>query len=138
MSAAANFTENLALKWLLTTDSATRPSTWYIGLHKSPVSEAATDALLEAGTLTNEVSASGTAYGRKAVSFSVTDDTATNSATVTFDAATAGWGTITHVAIMDASTSGNVLFWGRVTTAKNIEQGDTFQISSSNLSITLA
>jgi hypothetical protein len=64
---------------------------------------------------------------------------ATN-ATVTFDTATANWGTITHVAVMDGGTagSGNVLFYGAVTTSKTIETGDTFQVSSGNLTVSLA
>jgi hypothetical protein len=59
---------------------------------------------------------------------------------VTFDAATASWGTITHVAVMDNDTegAGNVLFWGAVTTSKTIDTGDTFQITSGNLTISLA
>jgi hypothetical protein len=94
---------------------------------------------LEVGTLTDEVSASGTAYTRKAVTFGAASDgqSATN-ATVTFDAATASWGTITHVAVMDAATSGNVLFYGAVTTSKTIDSGDTFQVTSGNLTISLA
>jgi hypothetical protein len=96
-------------------------------------------ANLEAGTLTDEVSTSGSAYIRKAVTFGAASggSSATN-ATVTFDAATANWGTITHVAVMDAETSGNVLFYGAVTTSKTIETGDTFQVSSGNLTISLA
>jgi hypothetical protein len=39
---------------------------------------------------------------------------------------------------MDAVSSGNVLFFGAVTTAKTIEVGDTFQVSATNLSIALA
>jgi len=39
---------------------------------------------------------------------------------------------------MDAVTGGNVLFYGTVTTAKQILNGDTFQISNGNLSIALA
>ena len=127
MSAASDYVENLALNWLLTDGAAARPTAWYIGLHTADVTDAGT------GT---EVS--GGSYVRKAVTFSVTNDTASNSATVTFDAATANWGTITHVAVWDAETSGNVLFHGAVTTSKTIETGDTFQISSGNLDITLA
>jgi len=108
----------------------------YVGLFNSSVDLATTDAELEAGTLTEEVS--GTNYVRKTVAFTVTDNTAENSADVTFDAAgSGGWGEITHIAVMDAETTGNVLFWGRVTTAKTIEENDTFVISASNLSITL-
>lgn len=128
MSAASDYTENLALEYLLTTDSVTRPTAWYIGLHTADVTDAGT------GT---EVSGNG--YARKTVAFSVTNDTASNSATVTFDAASGGnWGTITHIGVWDALSSGNLLFHGAVTTSKTIEDGDTFQISAGNLDITLA
>jgi hypothetical protein len=128
MSAASNYAETLALTWLLTTNSATRPSAWYIGLFTSDPTDAGS------GT---EVSGNG--YARKSVAFTVTDDTATNSATVTFDPASGGnWGLISHIGIYDNSTSGNLLFHGAVTVSKQIDAGDTFQISSSNLTITLA
>jgi hypothetical protein len=127
MSAASNYTENLALKWLLTNSSATRPTAWYIGLFTSNPTDAGS------GT---EVS--GGSYERQSIAFTVTDDTAANSATVTFPAATANWGTIGFVGIYDAATSGNLLFHGAVTVSKTIESGDTFQVSSGNLSITLA
>lgn len=132
MSAASDYTENLALQWVLTTNTAgvTRPTNWYIGLFTA-------DTGLEANSPSAEVSGAG--YTREAVTFTVTDDTAENSATVTFDAAGAGgWGTITHVAVMDASTAGNVLFHGAVTTSKTIDEGDSFQIASGALTITLA
>jgi hypothetical protein len=38
----------------------------------------------------------------------------------------------------DVEGAGNVLFYGEVTTAKTIDTGDTFQVSSGNLSISLA
>jgi hypothetical protein len=91
----------------------------YLALFLNTSGNAATN--LEAGTLTDEVSTGGTAnYGRQTISFgSASGGSASNSGTVTFSAATSNWGTITHVAVMDASTSGNVLFWGAVTTSKN-------------------
>jgi hypothetical protein len=106
-----------------------------LGLFTNTSASAA--ANLEAGTLTDEVS--GGSYTRKAVTFAAASggSSATN-ATVTFDTATGNWGSITHVAVMDAATSGNVLFWGAVTTAKTIETGDTFQVSSGNLTVSLA
>ena len=61
-------------------------------------------------------------------------------ATITFPTATASFGTITCIAIMDSDVegSGNVLFYGQVTTAKAIDTGDTFQISSGNLTVSLS
>jgi len=137
MSAASNYLENKVLDHVLRVTSYTVPSGLHLALFTNTSTNAA--ANLEAGTLTDEVSTSGTGYGRKTVAFAAASggSSATN-ATVTFDAATANWGTITHVAVMDAATSGNVLFWGAVTTSKTIETGDTFQVSSGNLTISLA
>jgi hypothetical protein len=139
MSAASNYLENKVLDHVLTATSYTAPSTRYLALFTNTSTNAA--ANLEAGTLTDEVGTSGTAYARKTVSFaSASGGASATNATVTFDAATASWGTITHVAVMDGGTagSGNVLFWGAVTTSKAIDSGDTFQVTSGNLTISLA
>lgn len=130
MSAASDYLENKLLDHVLTSTGYTAPTTRYLGLFTASTG-------LESNSPSAEVS--GGSYARKAVTFAAASSgsSATN-ATVTFDAATANWGTITHVAVMDASTSGNVLFWGAVTTSKTIESGDTFQVSSGNLTISLA
>ena len=135
MSAASNYLENKVLDHVLTATAYTAPTTRYLGLFTNTSGNAATN--LEAGTLTDEVS--GGAYARKAVTFNAASGgSSTTNATVTFDTATASWGTITHVAVMDAATGGNVLFWGAVTTAKQIDTGDIFQVSAGNLTISLA
>lgn len=139
MSAASNYLENKLLDHVLTATAFTQPSR-FIALFNNTSGNALTN--LEAGTLTDEVSTSGTAYARQAATFAAaaSGSSATN-ATVTFPAATgAGFGSVTHVAVMDGDTegAGNVLFYGAVTTAKQIDAGDTFQISSGNLTISLA
>jgi hypothetical protein len=141
MSAASNYLENKLLDHTLKYSTApyTGASTLYLALFNNTSGNAA--ANLEAGTLTDETSTSGTAYSRKAVTFaSAASGSSATNATVTFDAATASWGTITHIAIMDGATAGagNVLFYGAVTTSKTIDTGDTFQVSSGNLTISLA
>jgi hypothetical protein len=137
MSAASNYLENKLLDHTLRYGTApyTGVTTLYLALFNNTSGSAATN--LEAGTLTDETSTSGTAYARKAVTFAAASSgTSATNATV----ATANWGTITHVAVMDGGTAGagNVLFWGAVTTPKTIETGDTFQVSSGNLTISLA
>ena len=137
MSAASNYLENKVLDHVLRVTSYSQPSGLWLALFNN--TSTATAANLEAGTLTDETSTSGTAYVRKAITFNAASGgSAASAATVTFDAATANWGTITHVAVMDAETSGNVLFYGAVTTSKTIETGDTFQVSAGNLTISLA
>jgi hypothetical protein len=139
MSAASNYLENKVLDHVLTATAYSAPGTRYLALFNNTSGNAA--ANLEAGTLTDEVTTSSSAYARKAVTFAAASggSSATN-ATVTFDAATASWGSVTHIAVMDGGTagSGNVLFWGAVTTAKTIDSGDTFQVTSGNLTISLA
>ena len=137
MSASSNYLENKVLDHVLTATGYTAPAARYLALFTGTAADV--KGRLEAGTLSDEVSTSGTAYVRKAVTFAAASggSSATN-ATVTFDAATASWGTVTCVAVMDASSSGNVLFYGEVTTAKTIDTGDTFQVTSGNLTVSLA
>lgn len=130
MSSFTDYTENLVLNWLFTTNSATRPTAWFVGLFTAAPSDTG------GGT---EVSGSG--YARKAtgtIAVSGTATTATNSAAIEFDPASGGnWGTITHAAIFDASTGGNMLAWAQLTTARTINDGDVFRVPASSLTITL-
>lgn len=138
MSAASNYLENELLDHVLRGSGGayTAPTTLYLALFTS-------DGGLETNTTGDqtEISTSGSAYSRQSIAFNdASSGSASNSATVTFSAATANWGTVTHVGITDNATagSGNILFHGAVTTSKTIESGDTFQVSSGNLTISLA
>jgi hypothetical protein len=94
---------------------------------------------LETNSPSAEISTSGTAYIRKAVTFAAASGgTCATNATVTFDTATTSWGLVSHIAIMDAETSGNVLFYGALTTSKQIDAADTMQVTSGNLTVSLA
>jgi hypothetical protein len=140
MSAASDYLENKVLDHVLGEGARnfTSPATLYVALFKE---NGSTLTNLEAGTLTDEISTSGTAYSRQAINFgNAASGSAASSGTVTWTTATASWGTVTAVAIMDADTvgSGNVLFYGNLSTAKAIDNGDTFQISSTNLTVSLA
>ena len=141
MSAASNYLENKLLDHTLRYGTApyTGATTLYLALFNNTSTNALTN--LEAGTLTDEVTTSSSAYARQTITFAAAaSGSSASSATVTFDTATASWGSITHIAVMDGGTAGagNVLFYGAVTTAKTIDTGDTFQVSSGNLTIALA
>lgn len=136
MSSATDYTEALALNWLLTTGSATRPTTWYIALHTGDPGEEGS---------ANEV-ANSYSYARTSVAFDAASQPSTgltfcdNSATVTFPTASGGnWGTITHISIKTSATygSGETLFKGALTATKQVNDGDTFQIQAANLVISL-
>ena len=123
-----NAYETHLLQYLLTTDSVTRPTSWYVGLFTSDPTDT--------GAAGTEVSGNG--YARTAVTFSVTGDTASNTAGVEFPAATGGdWGTVGWIGIMDASTGGNMLITSALTVAKSITHGDVFRIPTGDLDVTL-
>ena len=127
MAEFTNYLENKLLDHVLRKVTYTSPTTAYVGLF--------TDAPDDTGAGTE---VSGGSYAR--VSVSVTTASAgavTSSANVTFPQATGSWGTISHLAIFDALTSGNMLMYTELTTSKVIGNGDIFQISSGNLSVTL-
>lgn len=121
-----NDLETRVLQWALTNGSPTRPAAWYIGLFTAAPGETG------GGT---EVT--GGSYARVAATFTVTGDTASNNAALDFPTATAGWGTITHVAVFDASSAGNMLVYAALTASKTIASGDILRIPSGDLDITL-
>lgn len=136
MTAASNYLENKILDATLNVASYTSPSTLYLALFTNASGNAANN--LEQGTLTDEVSTSGTGYQRQTIAFNAASGgSSANTATVTFPIALSSWGTISHVGIMDGQTGSNVLYWGAVTTAKPIDVDDTFQVSTNNITISL-
>ena len=130
MSSFSDYTENLVLNYLLTANTVTRPTAWYVGLFTAAPSDTG------GGT---EVSGNG--YARKAtgtMTITGTATTATNAAAIEFDPASGGnWGTLTHAAIFDALTTGNMLAWAPLTTSRTINDGDVFRVPASSLTVTL-
>ncbi|MFZ9079314.1 MAG: phage tail fiber protein [Alphaproteobacteria bacterium] len=124
----SNFLETEILDHVFANNAYTAPSTLYLALF--------TGAPGEAGGGT-EVSTSGTAYARQTAAFTVSGNTATTSSAIEFPTATASFGTVSHVGIFDASTSGNLLAYAALTTSKAIDTGDVFRVPAGDLDITL-
>jgi len=124
----SNTFETHVLNYVFTTTSVTRPTAWYIALFTSNPAEDAS------GT---EVSASGTAYARQTVAFTVSGNLATNSAAVEFPTATANFGTVTHIGVFTASTSGTLIAYSALSASKSISTGDVFRVPAGDLDITL-
>ena len=124
----SNYLENALINATLRNTAFTSPSTVYVGLFTSDPTDAGSG---------NEVS--GGSYARKSMAFgSPSNGASTNSSAVEFDQATGNWGTITHFALFDALTTGNMLYHGALTTSKTIETGDVFKFASASVSVTLA
>ena len=61
-----------------------------------------------------------------------------NAADITFPVATGDWGEVTHVAIMDAVSGGNMIMWSPLDASKTVNNGDTFKINAGDLDVTVA
>lgn len=123
----SNTYETTVLQWTFTTDSVTRPTAWYLGLFTANPDEDGSGA--------TEISGNG--YARKSVTFTVSGNLATNSAAVEFDVATGSWGTISHVAVFDASSGGNQIAYAALTTSKAIDTDDVLRFPAGDVDITL-
>jgi hypothetical protein len=59
-----------------------------------------------------------------------------NTAILTFNAATAAWGMVTHFGTWDAASAGNFRGSGAVNTPKTVNNGDTARFAAGALTIT--
>jgi len=127
MAEFTDYLENKIIDHMLRNQAYTPPSTVYVALFTSATDDTG------GGT---EVS--GGSYARQAVTLSAASGGASsNTADITFPQATAAWGTITHVALMDAETGGNMLMHSPLDASKTINNGDTFKINAGNLDVTV-
>jgi hypothetical protein len=128
MAEMSNYLENALINATLRNTSYTSPTTVYVGLYTSDPTDAGS------GT---EVS--GGSYARTAVTFGApSNGVSTNSAAVEFPQATGSWGTVAYIGLLDASTSGNLLYHTALDASKTIASGDVFRIATGSLSVTLA
>jgi hypothetical protein len=101
---------------------------------------------IEAGTFT-EVANAG-AYARQTLNpldanwtaASATDGNTDNASAITFPVATANWGTIFGLVLLDSATygAGNLFFWAPTTVPKVVSTGDTFKFNIGDVDVTFA
>lgn len=130
MSSASDYIETIILDHITGNSVYSAPGVLYLALFTS-------DAGLETGIITSEVS--GVNYERKPIIFNpAVQNQIQNANTILFpQAGTGGWGTITHCAVMDSVTNGNVLFHSTVSPSTLINEGDTFRVNIATLTITI-
>ena len=128
-----DFLENELLDHVFANAAYTAPTTLFLALSTA-------DPLDDASGLTEP---SGGGYARTSVANNLTEWPAaaggskSNANPISFATATGSQGTVTHFAIMDALTLGNMLAHGDLTTPKTIDPGDTASFAAGDITITL-
>lgn len=127
----SNYLEAAILDWIRGTSFPAAPATVYVGLSTADPTEDGS-GLAEPST--------GNGYARQAMAFDAVVQgadaaTITNSASVSFGPATASWGTVTHFAIFDAVTGGNMLRHAALTASRAVASGDTATYAAGALTL---
>lgn len=128
MSAKSNYLEGKLIEHVLRNTAYTSPSTVHLSLHTANPDEDAS------GT---EVSGNG--YSRQPITFGAHSNGAcSNTSVEEFDASGGSFGTVTHFGIFDASSGGNLLYYGALTASKVVADGDTLKFAAGSVTITEA
>lgn len=116
MAGKSAYLEDKMLNWLKGTAFGTAPTTVYVALLTTvPTADDGTGA----------VEVSGNAYARQAITTSsgwssisgsgTSPHQISNGAIITFPTPTGNWGAVIGLALYDASTAGNLLYWSSIT-----------------------
>lgn len=131
MGSKSDYLENKVLDLIFGATSYSAPGTIYVALFTVTPSDSG------GGT---EVS--GGSYARKSVTNNTTNfpnassGSKTTGADITFATPSADWGAVVAFGLFDASTSGNLLYWGAISPTKTINNGDTVTITTGSLTLT--
>lgn len=130
MGSFADYWENEILDHVFGKGSYT-PPTIYVGLSTADPTDDGSGL----------VEPTGNAYARVstlAADWNVASGGALDNANdITFSEATGSWGTITHFALFDAATGGNMLAHGALSASKAIGSGDVAKFAAGDLDVSL-
>lgn len=131
MGSFSNYLENRLLDHLFCKNTFTSP-TIYVALSKADPGES--------GSGISEPNPPN-GYSRVTTSENdwndATDGHIDNANDITFPQASGDWGTITHFALIDAASGGNMLAYGALSTSKTIGSGDAAKFAASDLDVSL-
>ena len=126
----SNYLENEILDHILKVGTWNSPTNIYLALTQSTIEEDDTGS-----TLPSEVS--GGSYARPTLNTwtAAASGSSTNSIAKTFAQATAVWGTVTDFCLVTHSTTGQVLYKGKLTTSKKIATNDQAKFATNDIKI---
>jgi hypothetical protein len=130
MGSFANYWENEILDHLFGKGSYT-PPTIYVGLSTADPADDATGLAEPSGNAYARVSTAGADWN------TASGGTIDNANEITFPQASGSWGMLTHFALFDVASGGNMLAHGSLNISKTISSGDTAKFSAGDLDVSL-
>jgi hypothetical protein len=139
MSALSNYAENKVVDALMRGQTFPTIANTYVGLLTAAPNDAGGGTEVSGGSYARVAVASslanwaGTQAAASTTASSGTGGTTSNNGAISFPTPSAGWGTVTHVGVYDASTSGNLLWYTALGVSKTINSGDTVSFPAASL-----
>ncbi|MGV8823976.1 phage tail fiber protein [Methylibium petroleiphilum] len=139
----SDYVENKVVDLLLRGQAFTAPTTIYVGLSTAACSDSSVGTEVTGGSYARaSVTASlanwaGTQSAGSTTASSGTGGQTSNNAAINFATPSAGWGTVTHWFLIDASSGGNLLVCAALTTSKTINSGDSVSFAIGALTLTV-
>lgn len=139
-AALSDYLENKLIDHVFRGTAYTAPSTIYVALFTSSCSDASGGTEVSGGSYARpSITSNGTNWANTQNSgtgtSSGTSGTTSNSGAINFATPSAGWGTVTHWGLYDASSSGNMLVCAALTSSKTINSGDTVSFAAGALTV---
>jgi len=130
MGSFADYTENKVLELIVGKTAFSTP-TAYIAASTADPTDAGSGIAEPIGNGYARVSTSGIDWNN------ASNGSITNANSFSFPEATGSWGTITHLAIYDAASGGNMLAHGALDLAQTIAAGEVLRVPAGSFTITL-
>lgn len=127
-TAMSDFLENELLDHVLSNATYTGPANTHVALYTVAPGESG------GGTEVTGGSYARVSYTNNAANWpAASGGSKSNANAIDFGTATANWGTVLAVAILDAGAAGNFLFYGTLTASKTVNNGDGFRFLATKL-----
>ena len=138
----SDYTENNTIDYVFRAQTWTIAANMHVGLSTAACSDSSVGTEVTGGSYARVSYArslanwAGTQSAGSTTASSGTGGVTSNNAAVSFATPSAGWGTVTHFFISDASTGGNIILCQALTTSKTINSGDTVSFPIASITVT--
>lgn len=132
MAGLSQYAQQKLLDHMLKTASFTQPTNIYVALFTAAPSDTG------GGTEVSGVNYARVVCNAWDAATAASPSVAQNTGAINFATPGAGgWGTVTHFALFDQSSGGNLLGWAALGTSKTINAGDTVSFAAGALDVTM-
>lgn len=128
----SRYLQRALLDHVFLTAPYSQPSGVYVALYESDPGET------NSGTEASGINYARVQHNSWAAASDASPSEISNDGAIEFsEPGSGGWGTVSHFALFDASTGGNMLGYGALSNSKTIEAGDYVMFKSGDLVVTL-